>query len=90
MTLAILFSLKSMERLENGLQPHSMQSCRSVDALTLSAPNGVSNDCLVSAPNGVSNDCLVYQRFYLASSQHCTAFMLTLSVKTLNEKDALT
>ena len=34
MTLAILFSLKSMETLENGLQPHSgasSQSCRSID-----------------------------------------------------------
>ena len=33
--LAILFSLKSMETLENGLQTHSgasSQSCRSVDA----------------------------------------------------------
>ena len=32
--LAILFSLKSMETFENGLQPHSgvsLQSCRSVD-----------------------------------------------------------
>ena len=38
MTLAILLSLKSMETLENRLQPHSgvsLQSCRSIDVWRL-------------------------------------------------------
>ena len=59
MTLAILFSLKSMETLENGLQPHSgasLQSHRVVVVLTLTlGVNGPLND-VASLVHGLASN----------------------------------